>query len=568
MKEYIYDVHYEHLLNSCPIITIPKNTLIYHSNKLTREEIVLESDDLSKSSGIYKKNNFNKCVGCKVKSGIVPRENIGDKPRINELVYNPNYGFNGKDCSCDYIQQQRMYGNLNFVGNIDINVNSIMKGNEIFISKEELKILDISYLSIELGFSPKRFMSYDFTKNSCFYNNLHVVFKKQHINPKYFEELYECFKTNEAPHNEKLRKQFYLIKNELEKIIPKIKDFENLHVFGNTDKYTEYCKKNNLDGIITLDYVDINNVSEYQEELECAGVSCHIYNEKIFALCPEIILLNDLTNNGMGTYKLEIIGMIDLVTNINVPNSKKILKDGNEIYKLSREDIKNLFNILFTKYDNYINSLYPELKLSTSYDFTLYKKLDVVSKETNVSFDFYSIFKEIQSKFILDDFYIKYGDTTEIKFDIFKSDKEMLPMLPMLESDYFDDLLKYQKYFPNIEIVSLIELKKLNLTNNNIYKYLDGTYITECVSDKLFYYLLDNIEDYVKYKSLYLGLKINDDSKILILNKIKKNFIDFIIDKCEYDLDMYDELYNEIFTNKNGQLSSILYNDLITCLNK
>ena len=38
----------------------------------------------SKSSGIYKKNNFNKCVGCKVKSGIVPRENIGEEKKGEE----------------------------------------------------------------------------------------------------------------------------------------------------------------------------------------------------------------------------------------------------------------------------------------------------------------------------------------------------------------------------------------------------------------------------------------------------------------------------------------------------
>ena len=132
------------ILDLCPRMVIPVGTLLYHSTKLSRADIV----------------NFKKYPpkkNCAIYQLPLPKttESIGDKPHIMELSVNPNKR-NGH-CTCQYGQQKRLYGNFNFVGNYELGLNTTLKGVEILIVTEPITLIDLNYPSIELGFSPKTF---------------------------------------------------------------------------------------------------------------------------------------------------------------------------------------------------------------------------------------------------------------------------------------------------------------------------------------------------------------------------------------------------------------------------
>jgi hypothetical protein len=140
------------ILQLCPILTIPVGTLIYHSNKFTRAEMLEQIRQLNINRGRYSANKG--CEICNINQPI-PTENVGTIPRITELAYNPNVR-EGR-CKCLYGRQSRLYGNFNFIGNYDIAIQNQMKGTQAFIVTQEMRLIDMTFINVELGLSPKRY---------------------------------------------------------------------------------------------------------------------------------------------------------------------------------------------------------------------------------------------------------------------------------------------------------------------------------------------------------------------------------------------------------------------------
>ena len=266
----------KYLLSLLPVITIPKGTLIFHSNKYTCDSLLETSTNLNANQGLYEPKDS--CHGCRINRASIPYENVGDSPRINELAYNPN-AKEGKNCRCFYGRQNRMYANFNFSGNYDIEVHAKMRGTQIYIVTHEMRLLDTTTPSIELG---------------------------------------------------------YAIKNDSD--------------IGELDTFRTYCIENGLDGMTMFDTVDKQPISRTDGEGINKSVqnSCYKYEETI--LCPELVLLHnnddelwkkyehshqDLIKN-IGTKKLKIMGMVDLVDN-----------QGN---KVSRERVSQMIDLVFSRY--------------------------------------------------------------------------------------------------------------------------------------------------------------------------------------------------------------------------
>lgn len=149
------------LLELLPTIIIPKGTLIFHSNKFTCDSLVQASDQLNTSRGLYEpvqdRHDLSKiCSTCRISRNTAPSEYAGNKPRINELAYNPNVWDPQKnECRCAYGKQHRMYANFNFSGNYVLDLTNPMRGTQIYIVAEDMLLLDTAYASVELGYALK-----------------------------------------------------------------------------------------------------------------------------------------------------------------------------------------------------------------------------------------------------------------------------------------------------------------------------------------------------------------------------------------------------------------------------
>ena len=253
VKKIIKDLDYVTLLDLCPRIVIPKNSLFYHSTKLSIRDI--QNNALQMTSGYYPK--INNCQTCQIKD--VPFENIGDKPRIMELSVNPNKS-QYKKCICQTGTQERLYGNFNFSGNYDIALGkTILKATEILVNTEDVILIDLNYLSVELGFSPKRFI----------YNGN-----------------------------------------------------ETMNGFGAQKNWTTYCKNHKIDGLVMVDVVDIHPIDlTHKTNLSCyhyqnKGIVC-----PEFVLISK--LGAEISKEPIGTEKLKILGIVDLYDNdLNVKLSR------------------------------------------------------------------------------------------------------------------------------------------------------------------------------------------------------------------------------------------------------
>lgn len=308
------------LLDLLPRITIPKGALIFHSNKFTSDGLNEFCQELERRQGFYPIRN--QCETCQIKGvvpGVVPYERAGDTPRISELVMNPNdRDSTAYSCKCEYRGQHRMYGNFNFTGNYRIAVHTPMRGTHAYIVTEDIIIIDATYSSIELGYS--------------------------------------------------------------------IKNYSDI---GDTRVLKQYCIDHKLDGITLFDQADKQrNVSTSYDDLKKgAENSCYIYEEnspitglrEIFHLCPEIILFHNnndsewatfpQTNvNNIGTRKLKIMGMVDLVDNQGQP--------------LSRDKVSNMFDILFSNYLRYI-PMYNAQQLASGTGKQI-EDIEIVYSDTNI----------------------------------------------------------------------------------------------------------------------------------------------------------------------------------------
>jgi len=279
MKQKILDMDYKTLLDLCPRIRIPINTLFYHSTKLSSKDIFTTKDILYPEFGGCKKCQYNLPI---------PKENIGDKPRIMELSSNPNKKV-GNRCECLVGQQKRLYGNFNFAGNYSLSLGkTILKGTEILINDKEIILIDLNYISAELGFSPKRFFMGKDEKNNGF------------------------------------AKQAY---------------------------WQSYCQSNGIDGIIMVDIVDVQNINLCEKTILSCYNHVNPYNEKEGVACPEFVLIAPIgakiNENPIGTEKLKILGMVDLYDELN---NDKLTRDN--VDKLFYIYFNNLYNALNTMLNN------------------------------------------------------------------------------------------------------------------------------------------------------------------------------------------------------------------------
>jgi hypothetical protein len=302
MKNEIMNMSYETLLDLCPRIKIPINTLFYHSTKLTSFDI------LSKKNILYPV--FDGCQTCKYNLPI-PQENIGDKPRIMELSANPNRKFNNK-CVCSTGQQERMYGNFNFAGNYSLDLGkTILKGTEILINDKEITLIDLNYISAELGFSPKHF----------FLNN------------------------NEVSNQ-----------------------------FGKQRNWQTYCKNNNIDGIIMVDIVDVQDICLSEKTILSCYNHVNPFNEKQGTACPEFVLISTVgpnvdSINPIGTEKLKILGMVNLYD--QVENKKLTRYQVEMLFGFFFYNLYNVFNMVLpgVKFDLTYNGSFTIFKqLSVIYN--------------------------------------------------------------------------------------------------------------------------------------------------------------------------------------------------------
>jgi|LakMenEpi03Aug12_release.lakeMendotaPanAssembly.Ray.scaffolds.fasta_scaffold28582_5 hypothetical protein len=276
------------LLGLLPRITIPKGTLIFHSNKFTSLMLENESEEMQTKKGWYPKNN--RCQTCQLRH--VPYERVGESPRMNELLFNPNsWNYTTNSCQCLEIKQHRLFGNFNFTGNYNINVKSQMRGTHAYIVNQDIHILDATYISIELGFSIKNFSDI---------GDMQVV--KQ-----------------------------YCVENLL----------DGITMFDTADP------QENVE-IASDDVIRGANNSCYKHK----WIDPHTGIEKTSYICPEIVLFHNNNDSewenlrerypevtNIGTRKIKIMGMVDLIHNER---------------KLPRDKISNMFDILFSNYLTYV----------------------------------------------------------------------------------------------------------------------------------------------------------------------------------------------------------------------
>lgn len=181
MKEIIKDLDPVKLLDLCPRMKVAEGSIFYHSSIFASHDIVNHANEFQcyEDKCFYPPNMG--CNRCTI-NHPVPYEYIGEKPRITELTQNPNVR-NGKICTCRYGRSQRMYGNFNFIGNYQLDLQRQIKGTEIMSNISEMILLDMNIISLEIGFSPKRFVIHDnqaqnkfgeqkVWKSYCYMNNL------------------------------------------------------------------------------------------------------------------------------------------------------------------------------------------------------------------------------------------------------------------------------------------------------------------------------------------------------------------------------------------------------------
>ncbi len=465
----VTSIDHEELLSKCPIIELPVGTLIYHSATLTCERLEKVKKEFVDRNFKYTKN-FG-CEICGFQPGDFPTEEPGTKPRIYELRFNPNGNarnedgeiirdecncgvqFNETSCYCSNSEQSRFFCNFNFIGNYAIYLQrgDTMKGTQVSIVIKPLKLLDISYVSLELGFSPKR-------------TGLRIDDRSTTL----------------------------------------------MNGFGKTSVYSSFCRRNGLDGLIMTDPSDTQqglNITN-QDEYNSACLTCFSYYSNF--LCPEMVLLH---NNGLrpadqenylGTDKLANIGLVDLVKEII--NSEGI----KTIEKLERSQVTKLFNNLFFKYQNtineYLQSRDPTLSVKFLYDWVgdnfLIKKMNIAFYKNNVFQKnvlpielFTTLGLNFSNCYLIPandyELQLEIGDT-----NIFTLDNDTLQKVGYNVDNLQTSVVQMTTHFlDNQDLGSVINFRTVNSTPlfSSEYKYLDGNQVLNFASERLFSYIIQNI---------------------------------------------------------------------------
>lgn len=464
----VTSIDHEEFLSKCPIIELPVGTLIYHSATLTCERLEKVKKEFADRNFKYSKNHG--CEICGFQPDDFPTEEPGTKPRIYELRFNPNGNqrnedgeildrcncgvqFNETSCYCSNSEQSRFFCNFNFIGNYAIYLQrgDTMKGTQLSTVIKPLRLLDISYLSLELGFSPKR-------------TSLRIDGRSTSL----------------------------------------------MNGFGKTSVYSSFCRRNGLDGLIMTDPSDTQqglNITN-QDEYNSACLTCFSYHTNF--LCPEMVLLH---NNGLrpadpenylGTDKLANMGLVDLVKEIIDSTGKKILQ------KLERSQVTKLFNNLFFKYqailNQYLQSKDPTLSVRLTYDWVgdnfLIKKMNISLYKNGIfqntinpleifnipGLDFKCCYLIPANDYELQ---LSIGDT-----NIFTLDNDTLQKIGYTVDNLQTSITQMNTNFlNNQDLGSIINFRTVNSTPlfSSEYKYLDGNQVVNFASDRLFSYIIQNI---------------------------------------------------------------------------
>jgi len=288
------------LLGLLSRVTIPKGSLIFHSNKYTSNMLQEASEKLERDDRWYPKQK--KCQNCQI-WGQVPYERVGESPRMNELLFNPNsWNYTTNLCECLNIKQHRMFGNFNFTGNYEIAVRAQMKGTHAYIVTEDIHILDATYTSIELGYSIKNFSDI---------GDMQVV--KQ-----------------------------YCVENGLDGLTM----FDTLDPQQNVERAGDDLIRGADNSCYKYKFIDKMGI------------------QRTSYLCPEIVLFHNSNDSewetlgqtypnvvNIGTRKIKIMGMVDLVHHRDIQQV------------LSRDKVSNMFDILFSNYLRYVPQYNQEQQL-------------------------------------------------------------------------------------------------------------------------------------------------------------------------------------------------------------
>jgi hypothetical protein len=357
------------ILDLCPVVKIPKGTLVFHSNQLSVDNLARRVDQrkraVAEGQRFYPNGHCNSAQ-CRM-AVPVPTEETGKKPRIYELAFNPTKSRRRQGsqiCACEYNAMSRMYGNFNPVGNYTIALNSgrAMKGTQIYVVSTDMRMIDTSFLSAELG----------------------VILKRV--------------------------SQVGVLKDLLDKI-----NYQS----GTT--LQKYFSKNNIDGLIMLDSADKQSVKHDVAPgiKDSINFSCYKLLENDSTVCPEFLISHTLGEGGtLGTSKLKILGMVDLF-------------DGGGT-ALSRDHVTRLFNVMFQKLAAGLSIAYgkPGVQLKVSYEImSMFKSLRLAYNGQVIPGDKgFSYIDTLDSAFVGNGrvLWIKYNDTTLVSGDILGTDQVMV----------------------------------------------------------------------------------------------------------------------------------------------
>lgn len=503
MKTQIVEMNHDVLLDLCPRIRIPINTLFYHSTKFTSNDILTQKNQLYPE--------FNGCRVCKYKSPI-PQENIGDKPRIMELSANPNKKV-GNKCLCLTGQQERLYGNFNFAGNYTLELGkTVLKGTEILINDKEIILIDLNYISAELGFSPKKF-----------------------------------FIGKEAKENG----------------------------FAKQSVWQTYCRNNGIDGIIMVDIVDVQNVCLSEKTVLSCYNHVNPFNEKQGVACPEFVLIStigdQISPKPIGTEKLKILGMVNLFD--DKTNSKLDRQQVEELYHIYFEHLytalnyKNKVSMDLTYYDNF--TIFKQLTVINNNHVLNTNEIFSSIKQYINDFGSENFYVDINKSYIRLNSNIYHADICYInkynakELELFEpealshhvelyTDIIVNSILPKNNSHfYFKNGVEVTRYASDF----IFDYVIYNMYDDNFNRML---YVN--------YYLLSPIKNYEKYTLKYFQEQVYEKT-----GRVKNNIKDLIHDlEQEIIANFYLRCYivNYKLTLNHIEFYTALYGQIINYLNK
>jgi hypothetical protein len=543
LKKDIINCSPEEIFNNCPIITIPVNTLLFHSNIFDCDTMIANSIYPLLNHRYYAPKIFGEieCRVCRAKEEhhIFP----GEKPRSSEYIMNNNI-YNKSVCACKKkaTRAKRLFGNFNFIGNYWLDLENPMRGTQVFLTIHPMRFLDISSISVELGFSLKRFI----------YSN------EQNVLSTHSSE------------------------------------------FAITEIYTKYCKQNNLDGLLLIDYTDRQNIIDAEEnQKKSAEVSCFKCNidGNITTVCPEFTILHETRpvdyKNPVGTDKMINLGKINLFDEHN--------------NKLSRNQVEISINFLLNNYLNRIKEIQKNeniiINIESRY---FYKIIEIIVDETITEpeyvmrsmFDAAISFKEeciimkdliiveifklpreqinisnindlilFISKFENVNSFIKWNDDNffykKLNGEIHKYEKLDINIFENDNSQY-NHLKLLNDISARMDVYTLLNTKNnvniFHFTENYIWSeksMLNPKYIMTNISDSLLYYIINKkynlIDTYGNFGYLLSNLKKYSSFKdrIVDIDSMRDNEKNIITDIIS---NIHDEINNQVIMRNISNL--------------